>query len=210
MKNNEKGFTLAELAVVFAILLMLSSISVAGVLAYQDYADFKRQNSYAQTLFTAAQSQLTAYSVRGGLEGLQAVSKEQVLPDTILTPSGEAASESSLGENAKKSKIYYLTGTAEAYQQYKNGEYRGKTDSDSMGYQLLYDIFDEYLYDKTILEAAVALEYNPQEGLVYAVLYSDKNEAFTYLGENRDGRVNICNRQEDYRSEYLIGYYGVE
>lgn len=195
---------------VFVILLMLSSIGVVGVLAYQDYADFKRQNSYAQTLFTAAQSQLTGYDARGELGDLKAVSGEELLLDTIVTPSGEVASESKAGENAKKSKVYSLTGTAENYRKYLAGEYRGKTDADSMRYQMLYDIFDEYLYDKTILEAAIALEYNPEQGLVYAVLYSDKNASFTYTAGNKNGRVNICDRQEDYRSEYLIGYYGVE
>lgn len=195
---------------VFVILLMLSSIGVVGVLAYQDYADFKRQNSYAQTLFTAAQSQLTGYDARGELEDLKAVSGEELLLDTIVTPSGEVASESKAGENAKKSKVYSLTGTAENYRKYLAGEYLGKTDADSMRYQMLYDIFDEYLYDKTILEAAIALEYNPEQGLVYAVLYSDKNASFTYTAGNKNGRVNICDRQEDYRSEYLIGYYGVE
>lgn len=47
MKNRNSGFTLVELVVSFAILLILASVSLAGVLAYQDYADFKRQNSYA-------------------------------------------------------------------------------------------------------------------------------------------------------------------
>ena len=74
MKNKEQklekdcGFTLVEMAVSFVILLMLASLSVAGVLAYQDYADFKRQNSYAQTLFSAAQTKLIGYSVRGQME----------------------------------------------------------------------------------------------------------------------------------------------
>ena len=210
MKSNNKGFTLVELIVAFIILMILSSIGLVGVLAYQDYADFKRQNSYSQTLFVAAQSKLTSYSVRGELDRLQEVSKEKVYLDTIITPSGKPASESGEGEGAKKSTIYCLTGTKETYQKYLAGEYDGKTDAESMGYRLLYDIFDEYLYDKTILEAAIALEYNPREGLVYGVLYSDKKASFTYTASNKNGRVNICDRREDYRSEYMIGYYGLD
>ena len=41
MKNENKGFTLMELVVTFALLLILSSLGVVGVLAYQDYADYK-------------------------------------------------------------------------------------------------------------------------------------------------------------------------
>ena len=85
-----------------------------------------------------------------------------------------------------------------------------KKDMESRKYQVLYDILDEYLMDKSILSAAVALEYNPEKGLVYGVLYSDKNGLFTYTAANKNGRVNICNRQEDYISEYLIGYYGLD
>ena len=74
----------------------------------------------------------------------------------------------------------------------------------------MYDIFDGYVTDKSILKAAIALEYNPGEGVVYSVLYSDRNNEFVYAGESGNGIVNICNRSEDYRSEHMIGYYGLE
>lgn len=210
MKNKNQGFTLVELMVTLVILMILASMSIAGVLAYQDFADFKRQNNYAQTLFVAAQSQLTGYSVRGETEKLKDVPAEILQLDTITVPSGKSAAESPGGENAKSGTVYYLTGTRENYEKYLVGEYRDKTDAESRRYQALYDVFDEYLMDKSILSAAVALEYNPDSGLVYSVLYSDKNASFTYTNKNKDGRVNICNRREGYRSEYLIGYYGVD
>lgn len=210
MKNKNKGFTLVELVVSFMILLILSAISVVGVLAYQDYADFKRQNSYAQTLFVAAQSQLTGYSVRGQLDDLKEASNTLLFLDTVITPSGETADKTTDGQEAKSSPVYCLMGTKETYEKFLAGDYVGKTDSQSMGYQTLYSIFDEYLVDKSILSAAVALEYNPEKGLVYGVLYSDRNTSFSYTAANKNGRVNICDRQEDYRSEYLIGYFGVD
>ncbi len=210
MKNNNKGFTLVEMVVSFIILLIIVSMGMVGVLAYQDFADFKRQNNYAQTLFVAAQSKLTSYSVRGGLEDLQETPGEVLLLDTIITPEGKYAGRSEKAEGTKQDTIYYLTGTQETYAKYQAGEYEGRTDPESRGYQILYDIFDEYLFDKTILDAAISLEYNPEKGLVYGVLYSDKNRSFTYTAVNKNGRVNICDRREDYRSEYLIGYYGLE
>lgn len=199
-----------ELMASFALLLILTSISVVGVFAYQDYADFKRQNEYSQTLFAAAQARLTSYDTRGELEKMQQTPGEVLRLDLIKTPSGKRAIETDNGMSAKKSSIFYLTGNKETYEKYRAGEYEGKVDETSVRYRLLYDIFDGYLVDKSILDAAIALEYNPQEGIVYSVLYSDKNNEFTYTGANGDGRVNICDRQEDYRSEYLIGYYGLE
>lgn len=210
MKNNNQGFTLTEMVVAFVVLAILSSIGVVGVLAYQDFADFERQNRYAQTLFVAAQAELTADSVRGGLEELQEAPGEALQLDTIITGSGGYADVSGQGEIIKGDTIYALTGTAETYQKYKNGEYDGRDDDESKGYRALYGMFEEYLTDQSLLNAAISLEYNPQKGLVYGVLYSDRNQSFTYTATNRDGRVNICDRREDYRNEYLVGYYGLE
>ncbi len=210
MKIKNAGFTLVELIVTMAVLLILVSLGIAGVLAYQDFADFKRQNNYAQTLFVAAQSKLTSYSVRGELSVFEENPGQELPLTQLITPAGQSAQTSDRGSGAKKSTIYYLTGTEETYEKYLAGEYAGKTDAESRGYQLLYDMFEEYLLDKSILKAAISLEYNPEEGLVYGVLYSDKKAAFTYEQKNKNGRVNICDRQEAYRSEYMIGYYGLD
>lgn len=210
MRNKNDGFTLAELIVSLAILLILASLGIAGVLSYQDYADFKRQNSYAQTLFTMAQAQLTAYSVRGVLPELKDVSDSPVLLSEIVTPEGTTADESERGLPAKQDGIYYLTGTRETYEKYLQGEYKGKTDIKSRQYEMLYGIFEGYMTDRAVLSAAIALEYDPEAGIVYSVLYSDRKNSFTYTAKNKNGRVNICDRREDYRSEYLIGYYGLE
>jgi len=209
-KGPDSGFTLVELVVSFVLILMIAAMSVVGVLAYQDYADYKRQNSYAQTLFVAAQKELTAYSVRGQADRLEAVSVYPLDMNAVIIPAGVRASESEKKTNAKQGTIYYLTGNKEAYTAYLNGEYENRTDMTSVCYRTLYELFDGYLYDKSILNAAIALEYNPELGQVYSVFYSDKCGKFTYTEENKSGTVNILNRQEDYRSEYMIGYYGLE
>lgn len=216
MKNKEQklekdcGFTLVEMAVSFVILLMLASLSVAGVLAYQDYADFKRQNSYAQTLFSATQTKLIGYSVRGQMEELKDASEEKLDLTLITAPSGECAAQTLNGLEMKEAGIFYLVGNKDSYEKYRAGEYQGKQDKESKGYQALYGIFEEFLLDKQILNACIAVEFSPDTGQVYSVLYSDKSTAFTYTGKNRDGRVNIADRQEDHRNDYMIGYYGVE
>ncbi len=93
-QDGDGGFTLVELVVSFVIMLMLVTLSVAGVLAYQDYADYKRQNSYAQTLFSAAQTKLTGYSVRGQMKNLEDAAMEKLDLSMLITPDGSAASES--------------------------------------------------------------------------------------------------------------------
>lgn len=210
IEKKDAGFTLAELIVSFVILLILASLSVGGILAYQDYADYKRQNSYAQTLFSAAQTKLNGYSVWGQMEELKEAATYPLDLSMVTTPDGVLASESENGKNTKSGGVYYLTGNRESYELYCAGELAGKSDPASKSAQALYEIFDEFLFDDTILNACIALEYNPENGQVYSVLYSDKCSEFTYVGTTRDGRVNVLNRQEDYRNKYMIGYYGLD
>lgn len=209
-RQNNGGFTLVELVVTFVIMLMLTSLSVAGIMAYQDYADYSRQNSYAKTLFLAAQTKLTAYSERGMLKELQEVSVNELMLDQVKLADGVTAAEQTSGQFVKSGTIYYLYGGKSNYTAYSLGEYRDKTDVQSRGYQMLYDILDEFVMDKTILEGNVALEYNPVEGLVYSVLYSDKCGSFTYTGNTVNGTVNVLDRREQIRSERMFGYYGVD
>ncbi len=169
MRNRKRqasdgGFTLVELVVSFVIMLMLVTLSVAGVLAYQDYADYKRQNSYAQTLFSAAQTKLTGYSVRGQMRQLKESASDTVDLSLIITPDGISASESERAEIVKNGNIYCLVGDRESYEKYRAGEYDGRNDRESRAYRALYGIFDEFLFDKNILNACIAIEFNPDCG----------------------------------------------
>lgn len=202
-KWNNEGFTLVEILVVFALMLILASVSIVGILAYQDYADYKRQNSYAQTLFLAAQTKLTFFSENGQLDELQDVSVCELDLLKIKSDAGEATEK-------RKEKIYYLMGNRENYKSYCMGEYADKQDVKSRGYQMLYGIFDEFVFDKSILEGNISLEYNPVSGTVYGVLYSDKCGGFTYTGSSENGMVNLLDRREEVRSERMLGYYGVD
>ena len=58
-KKNNRGYTLVELVVVMMIMAICLGLAVWGISGWRDWADFKRQNEYAQTLFVAAQNQLT-------------------------------------------------------------------------------------------------------------------------------------------------------
>ena len=208
--HADAGFTLIELVVTFVIMMMLTSLSVVGLMSYQDYADYKRQNSYAQTLFLAAQTKLTAYSERGQLEALQEVSTQELPLHLVKIANGVVADQCETGASVKTGPIYYLYGGKENYLAYCEGEYRDKKDLASQQYQALYDILDEFMVDKTILQGNVAVEYNPENGLVYSVLYSDKCGAFTYTGNTVNGVVNVLDRREQIRNERMLGYYGVD
>ena len=71
--RNQGGYTLVELIVVICIVLILAGGAVFGVMTWIRWSQFKEQNEYAKTLFSAAQNHLTEYSENGQLGVLQQV-----------------------------------------------------------------------------------------------------------------------------------------
>ena len=61
-RKTNRGFTLVELIVVLVLLTILISIGVAGILTWQDWSRFKKENTGAETIFYAMQNQLTELS----------------------------------------------------------------------------------------------------------------------------------------------------
>lgn len=71
-------------------------------------------------------------------------------------------------------------------------------------------ILEPYVYDKAILgEASVTIEFDPQGGVVYSVLYSDVKDGFVY-GNAANKYVSISDRNYDVRKKNKVGYYGIE
>ena len=103
--NSRKGFTLVELIVTLAILAIVLSASIFGILAYQKYANYKRNNEYARTIFAAAQSGLTHYKASGELEDLQELLKDtghDVNPSAFLVDPEDAESKNVSGDRLAK------------------------------------------------------------------------------------------------------------
>ena len=71
LRRNNSGFTLVELIVVIVLIAVMAALTVGGILSWRDWADFNRENEYAETLFVAAQNQLNDYSADGRLEAMQ-------------------------------------------------------------------------------------------------------------------------------------------
>lgn len=69
--RSDKGFTLVECIVVLAILAILVTVSVLGLSAYTRHSRFVKNNSYAETVFYAAQSSLNHYASSGQMQELK-------------------------------------------------------------------------------------------------------------------------------------------
>ena len=87
--RSNRGFTLVEMIVTMMLLSILLTISVMGLMAWQDWSDFNQANEYAETMFLAAQNQLSEYNANGTLEDFAKQTKNfspaEVKLDSIYT-----------------------------------------------------------------------------------------------------------------------------
>ena len=220
IRKSKGGFTLVELMVTMVLVGLLIGASAAGIFYYQKWAVWQRQEHYARTLFLAAQSGMTQYSADKRLDAFekeaetsaQAIVRQNQLLIPITDENGQTVSVSSIwkdDDGQTASDLYYVTGTPADYQAYKSG-------NADAAHTLLYDIFDAYLYDKTLLsKGCISVEFDAHDGLVYSVLYSDRADELSY-GNCNNTTANIVNRStanrkgsgSDNSTGLCFGYYG--
>ena len=233
LKHKRKGgFTTIEVLVVVVLTLILAGGAVFGLSRWVSWTAFNQQNEAARTLFVAAQNQLTVYGENGRLSQIEkrtanAASSNgstTVIFDgnsgtgTLLSVKdldGNPYTSDTIWQNAAngryKSEIYSIIGTSATYDQYLAYKAGTQTSIDD-GILLLYQILEPYVYDTSLLHANICLEFDPADGQVFSLLYSDEkdNTGFTYTeSETNRGVVSVSSRQADYRWARMTGYYGV-
>lgn len=205
--KKDKGFTLVELIVTIAVAAVLLSASVAGIVAWVHHADFVRNEGYAETIYYAAQAELTRYRGNGRLAELDVVvrsageDKADIMGkvpvyDVTDDHRAELAGEDKTAEYNEryKDRLYYL----------KKGD--GPVGDDNPLGQLLSD----YIYDGSIMDGTVCIEFDPSDGTVYSVTYSDRNTVFTYGEAAEEKEFSLLDRTKDARRKSRVGYYSTE
>ena len=229
------GFTLVEMIVTIVIISILATLTISGIITWQKWSDYRRQNEYAQTLFVAAQNQLTEYGANGQIVNLQ----KDILGTTVngepdlssdSVKSGLKLSEAVLSKMTDEQGNAYDLETIwpeskgkEAPEKYQKtivslraeaGQYSNYL-ADPTGYRKtnpqaywVYELLSSYVYDTTIInDGAICVELTPQDGQIFSVSYSDKNTKFIYTAAGESGEADISNREEEIRQESMIGFY---
>ena len=70
-RKKNRGFTLVELLVVVAVMLVLASVLFFSITAWVNYSSFLNSESGAKSLYLSAQTALTYLDSRGGLRGFR-------------------------------------------------------------------------------------------------------------------------------------------
>lgn len=214
--GSNRGFTLVEMIVTMMLLSILLTISVMGLLAWQDWSDFNQANEYAETMFLSAQNQLSEYNANGTLgdfaKQTESLNPEIVNLDSIYYEEGKAYTKDSVWVTKDKGTLVSVCANKGDYSLYA----AGKTTTSPTA-PIVYQLLESYLYDTSILNDAICVEFSLEDGQVFSVLYCGKandndEESFVYSGSDNNlrGQVNISSRYESYRKDRMLGYYGVD
>lgn len=199
--RRSSGFTMVELMVVLAIMAILAALVGGGLIAYTRLARFEKNEANARTLFQTAQIALTRRDTAGELDDF----RQKVLLNgqagthfdpAALTPTGEG------NEGTRRQKADELN--KNIYALY----YDKVTDADSDN-ELLRELLGDYIYDDSLLNAAICVEIDAASGQVYSVFYDTNADKLRFGKTN--GATDIFDRSYDHRRhDSLVGYYSAE
>lgn len=214
-KRNSRGFTMVELMVTLAVMGILLAITFVGLNAWIRNSEFKKCNEYAHTIYTAASLELSSRELASDLDRFTAQVQNN---GTCLQ---DAAT---LGNNAPEDifdlgRMYAITAKAGEYDQYCAGTLA------STQANLVYDLIDNYSYDKEVCDYTITIEYDTVSQSVYAVYISSWAKEFVYSDDHsgdykaydEKGVVSLNatgdfaqNRSYEVRKALMVGYYCVE
>lgn len=186
--RRSSGFTMVELMVVLAIMAILAALVGGGLIAYTRLARFEKNEANARTLFQTAQIALTRRDTAGELDDFRQKVLLNGQAGAHFDPAVQKADE--LNKN-----IYALY-------------YDKVTDADSDN-ELLRELLGDYIYDDSLLNAAICVEIDAASGQVYSVFYDTNADKLRFA--ETDGATNIYDRSYDHRRhDSLVGYYSAE
>lgn len=195
--RRSSGFTMVELMVVLAIMAILAALVGGGLIAYTRLARFEKNEANARTLFQTAQIALTRRDTAGELDDFR---QKVLLNGQAGAHFDPAAGEGN--EGTRKQKADELNKNIYAL-------YYDKVTDDDSDNELLRELLGDYIYDDSLLNAAICVEIDAASGQVYSVFYDTNADKLRF--EKTNGATNIYNRSYDHRRhDSLVGYYSAE
>ena len=201
-KTGKKGFTLTELIVVLVIMGIIAAIAVPLFTNYWRNAEFRKNEENARTVYLAAESKLTYYRSSGQWDSFQKQIKKQAEKDQEKSDENRTVEEAVFPPDQENA--VQLNGRIYTLRLYKNA-----SDADQKN-NLLLQLIDDYIYDKDMLNASIAVEIDIESGEVYSAFYGSRCKGLTYESEDKDGYLTMQKRDYDSRKKRLLGYYSTE
>ena len=185
---------MTELVVVLAIIGILAAIAIPTAIHYMKLAEFRKNESNAKTAYLAAESVLTWYRSSGQWEDF----RREVIHKGVKN-------EGFTEEEPEYDRIYAILW---------DRENDGTANASGSG-DLVQKLFEDSIYDKDFMNAAIAIEIDVETGQVYSAFYGTHCDTLRYLPdgtaeENGSLDISVGKREYGSRRKKLLGYYSVE
>ena len=225
VRKQNKGFTLVEMIVTMIVLAILLSLSVAGVIAWQDWSNFNRENEYARILYIAAQNQLSEFSADGRLMELQDSLSGGAVDDRtgrkytevglnltdslsfIKNEEGEAYSLTSVYPESKdkttqdlyQDEIVSLRAETGEYAEYlKNPAHLRESNPEAYW---VFELLGSYVYDTSILNGSRQSDGSGNGASVCVEITPEDGQVFSVLYSDLNDRLVYLNIPDDPKSK---------
>ena len=180
LRQSNKGFTLVEIVVVFVIFSILATTATLGLISWQTYAINNKQDEYAEMIFMAAKNQVTARIANGVLE------EDSFWAKSNATVPGSADN------------TYYMMCKKGDYKKYR------KNQNIPENTKLFFNFIDQYVYDKSLFDASIVVEYKA-DGTITCVLYSERVNELSYGTSGKS--ISSLKSSADLRYDNIVGMY---
>ena len=195
-ERKKGGFTMVELIVTLVIMGILFAIAVPNLTGYIHLSQFRKNESYAKTMYLSAESSLTYYRTGGEWETFSRKVKREGTLDRRYDTNDD-----------RFGRIYGI--------RLEKGEYAaGNLDGDAA---LVAELLENDTYDKSVLNAAICIEIDVTSGQVYSVFYGTACDGL-YYESNAASKpaaasgtwLDMDRRDYDTRRAERLGYYSVD
>ncbi len=202
LRQSNKGFTLVELVVTMVIISVLASITTFSLIAWQHDSLYNKAEQNAELIFMAVRNKIAIYKANNALfeiDGMQDY-------DPNLVPGADTGSNSD--GMSSTGKYNYLFCSDSDYKNYKDNN----LPASSCTAKMLFEYVSPYIYDKTILNAYISVEFDKNTGDVVGVYYSERTKVYNKpqdVGNNTNGGFDISRLKDDESMRYdlLVGEY---
>jgi len=223
--GSKAGFTLTEVIVVMIILAVIAATAIPSVIGFIRHGQQINRANIARTMYTAMQNQLSRASVEGNLRAVLTDAFYVEGTNELIAPTALRGNTFSLLEDngfilldsfspeelaANRDNVFTI---------HKPLGYERSAIGAETVVDLFYDMLDEIIVDREILNGAITMEFNVLTGVIMSIFYSDNisqmqdgnAHAYTGNGDRNDivgGRgMGAGGYADDYTRRQ--GFYGV-
>ena len=200
--RNRRGFTLPEVLLTVAILVVIFAVAVIGVSKFQQSLRQKELDSKAEIIYMAAQNRITELMASGR--------SDLYMPYELATTTEKGTTYTSNWQQGQISKLTLVPCDSKDYEESQKSDTVGSDIADRLWYVAKTDTPANYLLpvnrvDQEIRDNYWVIEYSPKDGKIYGVFYSE--EAIDYA-DNQD-KYNLYRiKSQRMKAGAKVGYYG--